>query len=267
MNCHNGEKYLTESIKSIFSQSYKNWELIFYDNKSTDKSIDIVNQFKDKRIKIYKNKKKLKLYKARNQAISLAKGEFITFLDTDDIWHAEKLKTQINFLSKKKSNVAFTKYCFLKNNKIFSFKNKFNITNPNTQNLIDNYNLGILTAMVHKSIFKTNSFEEKYEIIGDFDFFINLSLKENFCFIDEHLAYYRLHRDNLSQIKIKVYISEMENWIKKKKIFFYKKNIKLAKLNKYLFKLKIKKFLFKFNFFKILNDLRNFFILKYEYYL
>ena len=56
MNCHNGEKYLNQSVNSIINQSYKNWELIFFDNKSKDKQKKILKRFKDKRIKYYKSK-------------------------------------------------------------------------------------------------------------------------------------------------------------------------------------------------------------------
>ena len=59
MNCHNGEKFLKESIQSIISQKYKKWELIFWDNKSTDESAKILKSFKDKRIRYFKSKKKL----------------------------------------------------------------------------------------------------------------------------------------------------------------------------------------------------------------
>ena len=69
MNCHNGEKYLKQSIKSVLKQSYKNLELIFYDNKSNDKSVSIAKSFKDKRVKIFHSKNYQKLYKARNSAI------------------------------------------------------------------------------------------------------------------------------------------------------------------------------------------------------
>ena len=55
MNCHNGEKYLKQSIESILNQNYKNWELIFFDNQSTDNSISIIEQFKDERIKIFRS--------------------------------------------------------------------------------------------------------------------------------------------------------------------------------------------------------------------
>ena len=69
MNCYNGDKYLRKSIKSIISQSYKNWELIFWDNNSEDNSKNILKSFKDKRILYFRSKKFMKLYHARNLAI------------------------------------------------------------------------------------------------------------------------------------------------------------------------------------------------------
>jgi len=102
MNCHNGEHFLKDSINSIINQSYKNWELIFWDNKSTDNSRKILKLYNDKRIKYYYSNRYNTLYKSRNLAIKKAKGKFISFLDTDDMWGREKLRKQVNFLKKKK---------------------------------------------------------------------------------------------------------------------------------------------------------------------
>tara|TARA_A100001035_G_C27431821_1_gene341847 strand:- start:23 stop:376 length:354 start_codon:yes stop_codon:yes gene_type:complete len=102
MNCHNGEKYLKKSVQSILRQSYYNWELIFWDNQSSDNSARIIKRFKDNRIRYFKAKKFTNLYEARNQAIRKSKGEFICFLDTDDWWIKEKLKIQTNFIKKNK---------------------------------------------------------------------------------------------------------------------------------------------------------------------
>ena len=103
MNCHNGQEFVQESVKSLISQTYKNWELIFYDNFSRDLSIKIIRSFKDKRIKFFKSNKFLKLYDARNNAIKFAKGKYIAFLDTDDYWKKDKLTKQVNFVLKKKN--------------------------------------------------------------------------------------------------------------------------------------------------------------------
>ena len=102
MNCYNGEKYLKKSINSIINQSYKNWELIFWDNQSQDNSKKILLSFKDKRIKYFKSKKLLNLYNARNLAITKSIGTYICFLDTDDWWMKKKLQTQVNFINNNK---------------------------------------------------------------------------------------------------------------------------------------------------------------------
>ena len=99
MNCYNGEKYLEESLNSIVNQSYKNWELIFFDNNSNDNSKKILNNYKhDQRIKYFKSIEFLKLYDARNEAIKQAKGEYIAFLDTDDLWINNKLEKHLSIL-------------------------------------------------------------------------------------------------------------------------------------------------------------------------
>ena len=90
MNCYNGEKFLEKSLKSITDQTYKNWELIFWDNNSNDNSKKVFKKFTDKRFKYYKSKKVLNLYHARNLAIKHAKGNYICFLDVDDLWVRKK---------------------------------------------------------------------------------------------------------------------------------------------------------------------------------
>ena len=110
INCFNGEKYLKESIKSVLKQSYKHWEIIIWDNKSSDGSKKIIRNFNDKRIKYYFSKRHYKLYKARNLAVKKCKGDFICFLDTDDKWLREKLKHQVSIIKKFKVDIVFSNY-------------------------------------------------------------------------------------------------------------------------------------------------------------
>ena len=95
MNCFNGETYLKESIESVLSQTYKNWELIFWDNKSKDKSADIFKSYNEKKLKYYYAHEHTNLYKARNEAIKKSNGDFIAFLDSDDFWEQDKLELQV----------------------------------------------------------------------------------------------------------------------------------------------------------------------------
>ena len=95
MNCHNGEAFLNEAIQSVLKQKYKKWEMIFWNNNSTDNSEKVFKSYRDKRLRYYFRKKKVSLYKSRNSAIKKAKGEFIAFLDVDDIWFPNKLSLQV----------------------------------------------------------------------------------------------------------------------------------------------------------------------------
>ena len=247
MNCHNGEKYLRRAIKSIFDQTYSNLEIIFFDNCSNDSSAKIVKSYDDKRIKYFYSKKKLKLYEARNQAVKKAKGSYLSFLDVDDIWSKEKIKLQLNKLNKNKSNFIFTNYFIqndIKKKKFMRSKNKLP-EGKVTQSILDNYTVGINTVLMKRDIFKKFKFKNKYDIIGDFDLFIRLSLKYKFSSIQKPLVTYNIHGDNLSIKKIKIYKKELQDWIKfnEKKLL---KNYNLKKIKLFLLKLRIKQFLSNF---------------------
>ena len=110
MNCRNGEKFLYKSVKSVLKQTYKNLELIFWDNISTDNSKKIIKKFKDKRIRYFCSKKPIKLYQARNCAIKKAKGKYVTFIDVDDWWVTNKTSKQVELLEKNNSaDLAYSK--------------------------------------------------------------------------------------------------------------------------------------------------------------
>ena len=251
MNCHNGSKFINRSVNSIKKQSYKNWELIFWDNYSTDSTRKVIKNIKDKRIKYFFSRKFNKLYYSRNQAIKKAKGEYICFLDVDDQWKSNKLNKQVQIIKNYDYDVIFSNYFVNEEGKKKYVKRieENKIDNENmTQQLLNNYFLGILTVMVKKKIFKKKKFANKYNIIGDFDFFLKLSLTRNFYFIKDPLAVYNVHKSNYSLKNFQEYVKELSFWINQnnKKSF---KNYNLINLKYLLFKLKIK---------KLLNDLNRY---------
>ena len=247
INCYDGEKFLKNAISSVLNQTYKNWEIIFFDNNSRDKSIKILKEFKDKRIKFYssQNKSLLPLYKARNLAISKAKGQFITFLDVDDTWKKNKLHEQL-----KLSNRYPLVKIFYSNFSIFnqgikksSLAYKYKLPSGYiTQNLVNSYCVGILTLFISKNIFKKYKFNEKFNIIGDFDLIIRLSNIFKIISYQKSLANYRIHKNNYSK-NLKVYSAEMSLWLKYNEKKLKKKNINLTKIKFFIFKLKTKLFL------------------------
>ena len=125
MNCYNGEEYLDDSLKSIISQSYQNWELIFWDNLSEDNSKKIFEKYKDKRFKYFKALEHTVLYKARNLAIEKANGDILAFLDTDDVWLTNKLEKQILLFKDPKVDLVYGNCWLLNEINIFKKKKNF----------------------------------------------------------------------------------------------------------------------------------------------
>lgn len=103
---YNCGKFINETIKSVLNQTYKNWEMIIVDDCSTDDTEKVVLKFDDERIKYYKLKTNSGAAVARTTAMQLAKGSYMAFLDSDDIWTEDKLEKQLNFM--KKNNYAFS---------------------------------------------------------------------------------------------------------------------------------------------------------------
>jgi len=221
LNCYNGEKYLKEALSSIKAQTYKNWELIFWDNRSKDKSAKIVKSFKIKKLKYYLSKRHTSLYAARNLAIKKASGDYISFIDADDIWAKNKLKKQMKLFEDQETAVVYGN-SWLKNEKKNKMKRFINYKVEGGyiyKDLIKRYNIGILTSVIKNSLLKKSKiiFDKKYNIIGDFDFFLKLSKKYKFQYISEPIATYRIHENNLSFVNKNMQINEFQHWIKRNK--------------------------------------------------
>src|SRR3989337_956605 len=104
MNCLNCSKYLREAIDSVYAQTYKDWEIIFWDNCSTDSSSDIAKNY-DSHLRYFKGEEFLPLGIARNKAVGQAEGEYVAFLDCDDLWLPKKLELQMPLFEKGKDTI------------------------------------------------------------------------------------------------------------------------------------------------------------------
>jgi len=98
---YNSARYITNSIRSVQTQSYTNWEMLLVDDCSTDNSVELIKAFElaDDRIKLIRLEKNSGPAVARNKAIEAATGRYIAFLDSDDVWLPEKLERQVSFMS------------------------------------------------------------------------------------------------------------------------------------------------------------------------
>lgn len=215
INCLNGQEFLKEAIESVINQTYTNWEIVFLDNCSTDKSIEIVKNYNNDKIKIFKSDKYLVCGEARNLAISKVTGKYIAFLDSDDIWEKTKLQMQLNLIEKTKSKIV---YCnsFIKNNKLKLLSKKKLPEGNLTKKIINNNPIIFSSVMFDSDIFfKENYRFNKYEIIEDLDLFFRLSKNYNFSVVQSPLVVYRDHQNMISKKKFELHIDELSNWADK----------------------------------------------------
>lgn len=142
---YNCEKFIFQTIESVQSQTYSNWELIIVDDASTDTSIKIIERFikNDARIQLIKLNQNAGSAVCRNKGIEKAKGNYIAFLDSDDSWLSNKLKSQVEFMLKNDCELSFSSY-YLNNLEGELVKAKSSVSYNNL--LFNNY-IGCLTAM------------------------------------------------------------------------------------------------------------------------
>lgn len=218
MNCFNGEKYLKEAIDSVLNQTYSNWEIILWDNQSTDNSEGIVKSFNDNRIKYFYSEKFTILGEARNRALSKAKGEFIAILDCDDLWYSTKLEKQIACFSNPNVGIVTCDTYFFNESNIV--KQKYKYSKPVTGNAFKYLLLNALsfeTVVIRKSILNKleTNFDNRFTLINDFDFIARISYISELAFVDEVLAKWRIHNSSLTWDKHSLFPLEKRQFIKK----------------------------------------------------
>jgi teichuronic acid biosynthesis glycosyltransferase TuaG len=204
----NSEAFIQNTIESVLAQSYTNWELIIVDDCSEDKSGEIVLGFSavDKRIKYHRLEKNYGApYAARNFATSQAKGTFIAFLDSDDLWEKDKLSKQLAFMDTGDFEISFTAY-----SKIYppnSDKKDKVIHVPavvDFKSLLKTNHIGCLTAMY--DIRKVGKlFQPGPQYHEDYIMWLQILKKGYKAYgLDEVLAQYRVHKHSISSNKLKM---------------------------------------------------------------
>ena len=217
INCFNGEQYLKKCIDSVISQTYQNWEIIFWDNKSSDRSAQIFKSYKDKRFNYYlADKHSSILYQARNYALEKANGEFIAFLDADDWWLPIKLSKQIILFNDLKVGLVYGniwRYFEKNNKKIILKKNKL----PQgliLGNLLNDYVIRLSSMVIRKSYLNKldYKFNNNFHIIGDFDLNVRIAAIYKVACVQQPIAFLRYHDKNESLINKDKEIQELKIW-------------------------------------------------------
>lgn len=203
MPAFNAENYIAKSIQSVLNQTYKDFELIVINDKSTDNTMNIVNDFirKDQRIKVIDLKENQGVAQARNHGIKASTGRFIAFLDSDDLWHSEKLNKQISFMHENDCAFSYTAYEII-DHKGMRLQQYVKVPKSRSyKQLLRGNFIGCLTVVIDKT--KVKPFEMLK--IGHEDYALWLSiLKENDIKaygLTEILAYYRKGQVSVSSNK------------------------------------------------------------------
>ena len=199
---YNYGNYIEDSIKSVLNQTFKNFEIIVvYDDKDRNDLL-YLNEIKktDKRIKIVLNSKNIGAGLSRNKAIKYARGKYIAFLDSDDLWNKKKIEMQLNFMKKNLYDISHTSYCIIneKGDKIGARKAK----DLTYHDLITSCDIGLSTVMIKKKFFKKNLFVN-LKTKEDYVLWLKLARKRNKFFgLDKRLTYWRSLDDSLSSSTI-----------------------------------------------------------------
>ena len=199
INCHNGDKYLSECIDSVFGQTFNDWEIVFWDNKSSDKSASIAKKYGPK-LRYFYGEKKLSLGHARQLAMQEARGEYIAFLDTDDLWLEAHLEEQVAFME---NNEFLASYAGIQeiNADGVVIRDLFPhfSSGPMLCNILRQFEINVPTMMLHRSlIFEYGFFfNPSIFIVEEFELFVRIAVYHEIGVIHKVLAQYRVHEGGL----------------------------------------------------------------------
>lgn len=194
MPSFNTGKYITETIESVLAQSYKNWELIIVDDCSSDNTDEVVRTYlSDDRIYYLKNEKNSGAAFSRNTALRKAKGKWIAFLDSDDLWMPEKLEKQLSFM---KINGYFFSYTDYEEIDVNGKQTGVRVTGPRKVTKTGMYNYcwpGCLTVMYDADEIGLIQIEN-IKKNNDYAMWLKVCQKAECYLLDECLAQYRKGR-------------------------------------------------------------------------
>ncbi len=202
---YNSINYIKKAIDSIFKQTYKNWELIIIDDKSSDKTKEFLirKYFRFKKVKLIFNKKNMGPGKSRNLGLKKVTGTYIAFIDSDDLWKKNKLKKQLNFMLKHKYQFTYTNILYKKNEglmkRLFPLSYKTNYSNLIYHNIITTS-----SVMIENKIIKDNKIEFNSSGYDDFSFWLKILKYTRYSYLlNNYLTIYNTNINSVSRNKIK----------------------------------------------------------------
>lgn len=203
---YNAENFIRQTLDSVISQTYKNIEIICVNDCSTDKSLEILNEYvkNDNRIKVYSNEINSRVAKTRNHAVLHATGEYLAFCDADDIWRKEKIEKQIAFMQKENCDLCYTAINFIDNDGKDIGKQFYVPEEVNYKKLLKQNVITMSSAVVKKELFDKHPMHND-ELHEDFILWLEILKHENAVAkgLNEILVDYRFTLGSKSRNKLK----------------------------------------------------------------
>jgi glycosyltransferase involved in cell wall biosynthesis len=216
MNCYNSAIYLREALDSVLAQTFSDWEVIFWDNQSSDESSVIFNSYADERFCYYLASEHTLLGHARNLAVEQARGEWVAFLDCDDLWLPEKLAKQVEIIHEEDSELGLVygnmrilvekgsglntgwgkgMYTYNKKGRDREYLLEGNVFSE----LLKKNFVPLLSCAVHRSAYwQVGGINSELRQAEDYDLFVKISKDFKVRAVQEVICSYRVHDSNLS---------------------------------------------------------------------
>jgi len=205
MNCLNGARYLKVALDSVFAQTFEDWEIVFWDNGSTDDSGSIARSY-GKGVRCFRNKATTPLGAARNRAFLETHGEYIAILDVDDIWLPNKLEQQVPLLENDPEiGLVFSNSLFFDDEG--DRAEHFQQVRPHRGDVFgallqDNF-ISSETMVFRRSVLEKLSpiFDERSTMVMDYELSLRVALRHKLDYVDECLSKWRMHKESGSNRK------------------------------------------------------------------
>ena len=213
-------KWISKTLNSVYKQTFKNFEVIIvYDNQDKYELNLLKKLIKNKKkINLILNKKNLGAGKSRNKGAKIAKGKYIAFLDSDDVWKKNKLKQQLNFMKKNKLDISHTTYSIINDkNKILSYREASK--KSSYSNLLNSCDIGLSTVIIKKKLFLKYKFSSN-KTKEDYSLWLKLSRKNSIYGLDKELSSWRKLDNSLSSNTLQKIFDAFDIYYRQEKFNF-----------------------------------------------
>lgn len=203
VNCYDGMEFLKEALDSVIAQTFEDFEMIFWDNASTDGSADFADSYGDPRFRVFRSEENVVLGIARQKALEECRSELIAYLDVDDYWDVHKLEKQVSLMEEDESCLlsysdgwkVLGEKTWLISSETTTFKEGEGVF----QHLIKDNFISWQSIMFRRTVLDKVSFNSDLHYCPDWDMLLKISLRGKVRVLNEPLVYYRLHDNNLTK--------------------------------------------------------------------